>query len=241
MCEIERTLRRGASTPHTGYNKDKTEGHKLEIREILDALNVPSSLPDETLRAGEWANNLAPADPRHSLRGSGTSLTAFADLVWDIDCSMLLNSNAPACGRLIRGAFALHELPSLIESILLSKDECDTIRCLLRDDAQTFIDAIDKARPTLPHRRVSVDPNCHTLYQLGTRWTRPFSMGPKEMSQIVVQDVWPPGTSPESLDDPCLLRQNRRLMVQGRVCRRVEGGVLWSGRCCKGYKDILKQ
>ena len=31
MCEIERIIRRGASTPHTGYDKDKTEGHRLEI------------------------------------------------------------------------------------------------------------------------------------------------------------------------------------------------------------------
>jgi hypothetical protein len=64
---------------------------------------------------------------------------------------LLLNSNTPACGRLIRRAFASHELPSLIETIFSSKDESDAIHCLLGDDAQAFIDVIDEAldRPDL--------------------------------------------------------------------------------------------
>ena len=42
MCKIERILRRGASTPHTGYDKDKVEGHRLEIQEILSTLRLAS-------------------------------------------------------------------------------------------------------------------------------------------------------------------------------------------------------
>lgn len=48
-------------------------------------------------------------------------------------------------GRLIRRAFTLHELPSLVEAIFLNEDEGDTIRSLLGDDAQAFIDVIDEA------------------------------------------------------------------------------------------------
>ena len=55
--------------------------------------------------------------------------------------------NISACGRLVRRAFALHELPSLIEVIFSSQDEGDTIRRLLGDDAQAFVDVIYEARP----------------------------------------------------------------------------------------------
>ena len=158
ICEIERTLRRGASTPHTGYNKDKVEGHRLEIQEILGTLNAPNSPSDGTPSVGEQVTNLAPVDLHTaSLCESGTPLAAFADFVRDIDYFLLLNSIPPACGRLIRRAFTLHELPSLIESIFLSKDEGDTIRRLIGHDAQTFIDVIDEVHPTLARYCKSVD------------------------------------------------------------------------------------
>jgi len=70
--------------------------------------------------------------------------SALSDLAWD----MFLNFNTPACGRLIRRAFAPHELPSLIEVIFSGKGEGDAIRCLPGDDAQIFVDVIDEVRPT---------------------------------------------------------------------------------------------
>jgi len=54
----------------------------------------------------------------------------------------------PACRRLVEHAFALHELPSLIEAIFLDKNESRMIESLLGDDAQTFIDVIDEVCPT---------------------------------------------------------------------------------------------
>ena len=54
-----------------------------------------------------------------------------------------------ACGRLVKRAFTLDELPSLIEVIFSSQDESDTIRSLLGDDVQAFVDVMDKARPTV--------------------------------------------------------------------------------------------
>ena len=41
--EIERTLRRGASTPRTKHNKGKIEGQKLKIQELRNTLNAPSA------------------------------------------------------------------------------------------------------------------------------------------------------------------------------------------------------
>ena len=47
--------------------------------------------------------------------------------------------------------FDPRELPSLIEVILSNQDEGDTIRRLLGDDAQAFIDVIDEAcSPLVP-------------------------------------------------------------------------------------------
>jgi len=39
----------------------------------------------------------------------------------------------------------------------------------------------------------------------GTGEDRSFAIDPKEMSQIVIQDVWPPRDSSENLEDPRLL------------------------------------
>ena len=64
---------------------------------------------------------------------------------------LLFNLKIPACGRVIRREFASHELPSLIEIIFSSKDEGNTIRCLLRNDAQSFIDAMNEVRSAFAH------------------------------------------------------------------------------------------
>ena len=64
MCEIERILRRGASTPHTGYDKGKVEGHRLEIQEILSTINAPSLSLSETPDVDGRATSLAPIDTR---------------------------------------------------------------------------------------------------------------------------------------------------------------------------------
>ena len=77
MCEIERILRRGASTPHAGYNKEKVEGYKLGIQEVLGILNASNSPFDGTLNASEHSTSLAPIDSHHtataSVSESGTS------------------------------------------------------------------------------------------------------------------------------------------------------------------------
>ena len=94
---------------------------------------------------------------------SGTSLAPLFDLAPNADCSMILSQpQHSACRRVIRRSFAPHGLPSLIEAIFSSKDEGNTIRCLPRNDAQTFVDVMNEARSAfapsteidtnLPHR-----------------------------------------------------------------------------------------
>jgi len=57
---------------------------------------------------------------------------------------------------LVRRAFTPHELPSLIEVIFSSQDESDTIRRLLGDDVQAFVDVMDEACSTSTRHREPV-------------------------------------------------------------------------------------
>ena len=86
MCEIKRTLGRGASTPLIERNKDKVEGHKMEIQGILDALGAPSSHLGQTIHAGRRAANLAPPDPHDATTipapESGMSLAQSSQILY---------------------------------------------------------------------------------------------------------------------------------------------------------------
>jgi hypothetical protein len=74
-------------------------------------------------------------------------------LTWNTERPLILlsRSQLPACERLIRRWFSPHELPSLVEAIFSSNGAGDTIRSLVGDDAQTFVDVIDEACPTSAH------------------------------------------------------------------------------------------
>ena len=41
----------GTNSPHTNYDKEKVEGYKLEIQQILGTLNAPGTPPDESSMA----------------------------------------------------------------------------------------------------------------------------------------------------------------------------------------------
>ena len=73
-------------------------------------------------------------------------------LMWNTDHSPIPR-DAVACGRLIRHAFSLHELASLIDSILLDEDERETISSLPIDDAQTLVNVIDDVRSIFGYSR----------------------------------------------------------------------------------------
>jgi hypothetical protein len=83
-CEIERTLREGGNAPHIEYNKDKIEGYKLEVQEILAALNAPGSPLDENLSVGECALRLVHGTAATSASGSGTSLAPPSSILYGI-------------------------------------------------------------------------------------------------------------------------------------------------------------
>ena len=122
------------------YKKVEVEGRKREVQEIPGAISLA---PTRSRRVATT-----------SVSESGTSLAPPSQAL----CGTLIALNPLACGRLIRRATALHELSS-IEEIFSGRDEGDTIRCLLGDDPQTFIDMIDEARPALSHRCESINWN----------------------------------------------------------------------------------
>ena len=63
---------------------------------------------------------------------------------------VFLDSEAPACRRLISRAFSSHEIVSLIDAIFESQNEVKVIHYLRGDDAQTFIDGIHEVRLHTP-------------------------------------------------------------------------------------------
>ena len=58
-----------------------------------------------------------------------------------------LNFATPACKRLITHTSSQTEVVPIIEVIFASQDEIEMIDHLCGNDAQTFIDALDKVRP----------------------------------------------------------------------------------------------
>jgi len=62
MCKIERTLRRGGSTPHARFHKGKVEGHKFQIQQMIGVLAAPSSSLDEN----SVVQSTIPTVPDHS-------------------------------------------------------------------------------------------------------------------------------------------------------------------------------
>ena len=67
--------------PRVKRNRDKVEGQKLKMQEILDTLNVQSSPPDETPSLGKRVPHLTPADSHNvagtSIPESGAPLALF--------------------------------------------------------------------------------------------------------------------------------------------------------------------
>ena len=156
--EIERTLRKGVHMPRVKHIKRKIEGPKPKVQETPDTLNIPSTPLDATISSSERSPDLAPVDSdavaTTSVSGSGTSLVPLSPVLYGTSNTLL--SQLLGCGRAAKRAFALHELPSLIEVIFSSQDEGDTIRRLLGDDAQAFIDVIDEVYSISTCRRGSV-------------------------------------------------------------------------------------
>lgn len=175
MREIERILRRVGSAPHSTYDEAKVEIHKLEIQRILDILIAtitPVSDSDNVVES-----TLYEAQDRFG----GITTTPFPA------------SNAPAVGRLIERAFALSERPSLIESVVSSKDESDAIHDLKEEDAQSFIDVIDEVHSTTarPVQITEIDVSAWIFHQSGASGhDQPFTVCPKEMPQTAVQHLW---------------------------------------------------
>ena len=83
--EIERTLWGGTNTPHTEYDKEKVEGHKLETQRILSTLTTPGLVLDGSLSADTRVPYLTPVDHHGtattSLSESGVSPTVPSSIM----------------------------------------------------------------------------------------------------------------------------------------------------------------
>ena len=127
----------------------------VEIRRILGTLSASNPSPDENLGVGERVSNVTTP-----VLESGMFSVPHPPISYRILIAprfLFPDFKVTACSRLIRREFAPHELPSLIDAILSSKEEVDTVRCLSRDDAKIFINLANEARSIPAHCRESVD------------------------------------------------------------------------------------
>ena len=124
---------------------------RLQMSEVLKILN-PSSSP--TPSSG------MPLQLGESIYKMGVLTTFFYHFFYATilvvtpatDCSVFSTPQppqhqdfaTPACKRLVTHTSSQTEVTSLIEAIFASQDEIEMMDRLCEDDAQTFIDAIDK-------------------------------------------------------------------------------------------------
>jgi hypothetical protein len=98
---------------------------------------------------------------------------------------------------LISGAVPQSERASLIEATFSNRKVTKMVRCLRGNDAQTFIDVVDEVcyrSSLLGDGLLTFLSPFHILIGVGER--RPCARDPKEMSEVIVQDVrWPYPTS----------------------------------------------
>lgn len=92
MRDIERTLRRGASTPQTRSSKGKIEKHVLEVQQLLDTLNALGSLPDENLCAVEHDSTLGSFHDATTTLSPGEGVSSPPSLTF---CGTLITLNSP--------------------------------------------------------------------------------------------------------------------------------------------------
>ena len=105
--------------------------------------------------------------------------------------SLVLDSGQRALERLISRFVPENELVSLLEAIFSSSRATETLRGLDGSDAQTCIDAIDGVcNHALPSANNDLDEQSYILIGIGE--SRSLTAGPKEMCEVIIQDVcWP--------------------------------------------------
>lgn len=105
---------------------------------------------------------------------------------------------ALVCGYLNKRGLPPHQLSSLIEAIISSKDERDAIDGLLPADAQNFIDVVNEVRF---HSLILVEIDIDVLRLLGIRQTRSCATDQEAMPQVIVQSVRSPRASSDNSED----------------------------------------
>ena len=105
-------------------------------------------------------------------------------------------SDLPAWKWLISHPLSVHERTSLIKSIFSDRDQVKMVGNLSGDDSQTFVDMVYEVN--IP--RVS---RLNGKSRISTSGVRPSGFSnPHKMFAMFVQDLRPPRTSSQNLEDP---------------------------------------
>ena len=144
--------------PRVDLDKGKIEEQKLEIQQILGALNMPSLSANGDDAVGERALQLESlsldSGDSATTSGPGNGRDDFTSPI--LHETLIATRFTPAFERLIRREFVPDELPFLIEHTFTNKDIDDVIRRLPKDGAQALIDAMDEARNASAHYQSSI-------------------------------------------------------------------------------------
>ena len=107
--------------------------------------------------------------------------------------SLISTPEKQALQRLVSRSAPQDELPSVIETVVSNVKAVDIVNCLKGDDAQTFIDVIDEVchhTISWPRSRfVDLFQPSNFYRWSGVRESRFRTTNPKEMFEIVIQDV----------------------------------------------------
>ncbi|KAF9789484.1 kinase-like domain-containing protein [Thelephora terrestris] len=140
MGEIERTIRRTTSTPHSKYKREAFEGYKLEIQQTLTTLGATVTLPSDD----DSAESAVPVAQERFDSATGTS---FAERV--------------RC--LFEHTFAEPKFSSLIDALLSGNDGRNAVQGLEGGDAQSFVDLLDRALLDVPDLSPPIRKRCLKL------------------------------------------------------------------------------
>ena len=143
-----------------------------------------------------------------------------------IDRSPIL-SYLLAYERLVRNAFSPSELPALIDAILLNKEEGQRIRLLSVDDAQVFIDAVDKVHFTFARHNyfrieIHIDVFCEQMLRLPDL----SFQTQKQCLKLMYRMCGHYALLPTALEVSAKYNQNGIAPFRGGY------GDVWKGECC---------
>ena len=157
--------------------------------------------------------------------------------------SLVLDSGKRALQQLISRAVPEDQLVSLIDAIFSRGNVSDIVSYLGGNGVQSFVDAMDEVCRHASHLRQigRLTPASTSCVLIDTGEPQPHTTHPKEMSEVIIQDMCRPHHAPQITADRVMLQSSRDPPLSRWICGRLEGRIPWTGGCSQGAEDICHQ